>query len=85
METAAEHAEQNARARVLVAENIGEPGVALLAGQFEVDLGIGWTREEVVDRGGPPPIPGCVLMMWTRPPPEPDRAIRKKPAGRAAS
>jgi AraC-like DNA-binding protein len=42
-------------------------------------------RDEVVGRGGPPPIPGCFLMMWTRPPPEPDRAIRKKPAGRAPS
>jgi AraC-like DNA-binding protein len=42
-------------------------------------------RDEVVGRGGPPPIPGCFLMMWTRPPPEPDRAIRKKPASRALS
>jgi AraC-like DNA-binding protein len=24
-------------------------------------------RDEAVRRGGPPPIPGCVLMMWTRP------------------
>jgi AraC-like DNA-binding protein len=26
-------------------------------------------REEAVRRGGPPPVPGCVLMMWTRPHP----------------
>jgi transcriptional regulator GlxA family with amidase domain len=26
-------------------------------------------RDEAVQRGGPPPIPGCVLMMWTRPHP----------------
>ena len=26
-------------------------------------------RAEAVRRGGPPPIPGCVLMMWTRPHP----------------
>jgi transcriptional regulator GlxA family with amidase domain len=33
-------------------------------------------RDEAVRRGGPPPIPGCVLMMWTRPHP----AIPEKPA-----
>jgi transcriptional regulator GlxA family with amidase domain len=33
-------------------------------------------REEAVRRGGPPPIPGCVVMMWTRPHP----AILEKPA-----
>ena len=24
-------------------------------------------RTSVVDAGGPPPIPGCVVLMWTRP------------------
>jgi AraC-like DNA-binding protein len=24
-------------------------------------------RDDAVRRGGAPPIPGCVLMMWTRP------------------
>jgi transcriptional regulator GlxA family with amidase domain len=33
-------------------------------------------RDEAVRRGGPPPIPGCVLMMWTRPRP----AIPETPA-----
>src|SRR5439155_1133896 len=23
-------------------------------------------REDVIRKGGPPPIPGCVVMMWTR-------------------
>jgi AraC-like DNA-binding protein len=23
-------------------------------------------REDVIRTGGPPPIPGCVVMMWTR-------------------
>jgi len=27
-------------------------------------------REAVVQAGGPPRIPGCMLMMWTRPHPE---------------
>jgi AraC-like DNA-binding protein len=26
-------------------------------------------RDEAVRRSGPPPIPGCVLLMWTRPHP----------------
>src|ERR1700741_4306481 len=24
-------------------------------------------RQASVDRGGPPPIPGCMVLMWTRP------------------
>jgi len=27
-------------------------------------------RDEQIRAGGPPPIPGCALMMWTRPHPE---------------
>ena len=29
-------------------------------------------RESVVAAGGPPPIPGCFVLMWTRPSGEPD-------------
>ena len=39
-------------ARVLVAENIGEPGIELLKQQFDVDLGAGWTREQLAERIG---------------------------------
>jgi transcriptional regulator GlxA family with amidase domain len=35
-------------------------------------------RDEAVRRGGPPPIPGCVLMMWTRP--HPAIAEKRTPA-----
>ena len=35
-------------------------------------------RAEVVERGGPPPVPGCFVMMWTRP--HDDAAIGEKPA-----
>ncbi|MDQ3849296.1 MAG: phosphoglycerate dehydrogenase [Actinomycetota bacterium] len=37
--------------RVLVAEDIGEPGVRLVrAAGLHVDLGLGWTREELAER-----------------------------------
>ena len=36
--------------RVLVAEKIGDSGVALLREHFDVDLGVDWTREELADR-----------------------------------
>jgi AraC-like DNA-binding protein len=37
-------------------------------------------RDAAVRSGGPPPIPGCVLMMWTRP----HTAISEKPPADAA-
>jgi D-3-phosphoglycerate dehydrogenase len=40
------------RARVLVAEKIGDSGVELLGRHFDVDLGVGWSREELADRIG---------------------------------
>jgi D-3-phosphoglycerate dehydrogenase len=41
-----------ARARVLVAEKIGDSGIELLRESFDVDLGVGWSREELADRIG---------------------------------
>ncbi|HWF26170.1 MAG TPA: hydroxyacid dehydrogenase, partial [Solirubrobacteraceae bacterium] len=38
--------------RVLVAEKIGDSGVALLREHFDVDLGTDWTREELAERIG---------------------------------
>jgi D-3-phosphoglycerate dehydrogenase len=38
--------------RVLVAENIGDSGVALLREHFEVDVGTGWSAEELAERIG---------------------------------
>jgi D-3-phosphoglycerate dehydrogenase / 2-oxoglutarate reductase len=38
--------------RVLVAENIGRPGVELLREHFEVDEGTGWSRDELAERIG---------------------------------
>jgi D-3-phosphoglycerate dehydrogenase len=39
--------------RVLVAESIGDSGVQLLeAAGFDVDLGVGWSREELAARIG---------------------------------
>ena len=36
--------------RVLVAENIGDSGVALLREHFDVELGAGWTRDHLAER-----------------------------------
>ena len=38
--------------KVLVAEKIGDPGVELLREHFDVDVGIGWSAEELADRIG---------------------------------
>ncbi|MGI8413230.1 MAG: phosphoglycerate dehydrogenase [Solirubrobacteraceae bacterium] len=40
------------RPRVLVAEKIGESGTRLLREHFDVDLGVDWTRGELVERIG---------------------------------
>jgi D-3-phosphoglycerate dehydrogenase / 2-oxoglutarate reductase len=40
------------RARVLVAEKIGNSGIELLRGHFDVDLGVGWSRDELADHIG---------------------------------
>ena len=37
----------NPRAKVLVAEKIGDSGVELLREHFDVELGVGWSREEL--------------------------------------
>jgi D-3-phosphoglycerate dehydrogenase len=38
--------------KVLVAEKIGDSGVELLERHFDVDLGVGWTRDELAERIG---------------------------------
>ena len=38
--------------RVLVAEKIGDSGVDLLREHFEVDVGVGWDRDELEQRIG---------------------------------
>ena len=40
------------RPRVLVAEKIGDSGIDLLREHFDVDLGVGWSREELEERIG---------------------------------
>jgi D-3-phosphoglycerate dehydrogenase / 2-oxoglutarate reductase len=41
-----------ARSRVLVAEKIGESGIDLLREHFDVDVGVGWSRDELEERIG---------------------------------
>lgn len=38
-------------------------------------------RRRLVERGGPPPVPGCFVMAWSRP----GGAIQEKPAPPAGS
>ena len=38
--------------RILVAEEIADSGVDLLRERFEVDVGVGWSAEELVERIG---------------------------------
>ena len=42
----------NSRPKVLVAEKIGDPGIELLREHFDVELGVGWSRDELADRIG---------------------------------
>src|SRR5207245_8327208 len=44
---------EDERLKVLVAEQIGDSGVALLREHFDVELGIGWSEHELAERIGP--------------------------------
>jgi D-3-phosphoglycerate dehydrogenase / 2-oxoglutarate reductase len=48
--TAADGAGQGGRTRVLVAEKIGESGLALLREHFDVEVGADWTRAQLEER-----------------------------------
>ena len=43
---------ESTQPRVLVAEKIGQSGVELLRRHFDVDLGLGWSRERLAERIG---------------------------------
>jgi len=51
-DTGATPGADGARLRVLVKEQIGDSGVELLREHFDVDLGVDWTDEELVERIG---------------------------------
>ncbi len=70
------------RARVLVAEKIGRSGVDLLEEHFEVELGLGWSREELAERIGE--FDGILIRSATKLDAELiDRADRLRAVGRA--
>jgi D-3-phosphoglycerate dehydrogenase len=52
------------RPRVLVAERIGDSGVALLEEHFDVDLGVGWSADELAERIGA--YDGILIRSSTR-------------------
>jgi D-3-phosphoglycerate dehydrogenase len=56
------------RPRVLVKETIGDSGVALLRENFDVDLGVDWTEEELIERIGG--YEGIVIRSATKMTPE---------------
>jgi D-3-phosphoglycerate dehydrogenase / 2-oxoglutarate reductase len=70
------------RARVLVAEKIGDSGIDLLRQSFDVDLGVGWSREELAERIGD--YDGILIRSATKLDAELlDRAGRLRAVGRA--
>src|ERR1700759_5100161 len=50
--SAANEAAANGRPKVLVKEKIGDSGVELLREHFDVDLGVDWSDEELIERIG---------------------------------
>ena len=70
------------RARVLVAEKIGDSGVELLRGHFDVEIGVGWSREELEERIGE--YDGVLIRSATKlDAPLIARAARLRAVGRA--
>ena len=70
------------RVRVVVAENIGDAGVASLREHFDVEVGIGWTSDQLAERIGE--FDGIVIRSATRLDGELlDRAERLRVVGRA--
>jgi AraC-like DNA-binding protein len=58
-----------------VAELVGFTSLAAFSTRFKAEVGVAPTeyRRRIVERGGPPPVPGFVLM-WARRHPTPPRA-----------
>ncbi|MGH2885603.1 MAG: NAD(P)-dependent oxidoreductase, partial [Solirubrobacteraceae bacterium] len=70
------------RARVLVAEKIGHSGIELLKEHFDVDVGVGWSREELEERIGE--YDGVLIRSATKlDAPLISRARRLRAVGRA--
>ncbi len=61
---AAEAGSNGGRPRVLVKENIGDSGVNLLREHFDVDLGVDWSGEELIERIGA--YDGIVIRSATK-------------------
>src|SRR5947209_11957441 len=75
-------ATNGSRARVLVAEKIGESGINLLREHFDVEVGAGWSREELAQRIGE--YDGILIRSATKLDAELlSRATRLRAVGRA--
>jgi D-3-phosphoglycerate dehydrogenase len=81
-ESAAAGAGDGERLKVLVKEKIGDSGVELLRGHFDVDLGVDWTDEELNERIGA--YHGIVIRSATKMNAELiERAVNLRAIGRA--
>jgi D-3-phosphoglycerate dehydrogenase len=75
-------ASAGARPRVLVAEKIGNSGIDLLKEHFDVELGFGWSRDELAERIGE--FDGILIRSATKLDAELlDKATRLRAVGRA--
>jgi D-3-phosphoglycerate dehydrogenase len=82
MSGAASGSDQATRARVLVAEKIGDSGIDLLREHFDVELGAGWDRSELAERIGD--YDGILIRSATKLDEELlSRATRLRAVGRA--
>lgn len=52
-----------------ICELVGFASLGSFSARFSELVGVSPTeyRRRAVEQGGPPPVPGCFVMMWTRP------------------
>jgi len=52
-----------------ICQLVGFSSLGSFSVRFSELVGVSPTeyRRRAVERGGPPPVPGCFVMMWTRP------------------
>jgi AraC-like DNA-binding protein len=64
---------------------VGFSSLGSFSSRFSELVGMSPTayRQEQAAKGGPPPVPGCFLMAWSRP--RAGSAMREKPPGAAES
>jgi AraC-like DNA-binding protein len=61
---------------------VGFSSLGTFSARFKVEVGISPSeyRDREVRRGGPPPIPGCFVLMWSQPSAQSGRSDRALPS-----